>query len=190
MIALNDKPAYPSDQADKVLVRMPDGMRDRLKDAAKANNRTMNAEIVARLESTFQGFLDKDLTFKMLNDEIERLTHELRSIRSAASPIMAKIGDTVEMQIQHIMEMRGLSFEDALLLLTTRGMTFEDPTPALVLQVAKGTTLAEARALMSTANAFAPAASHVFYEQADVEKTRLLTSEADKAEFLKNPSDH
>ncbi len=52
---MNDKTAFPSDTADKVLVRMPDGMRDNLKAAAKANNRTMNAEIVARLQETFDG---------------------------------------------------------------------------------------------------------------------------------------
>ena len=49
---MEEKQAYPSDQADKVLVRMPDGMRDRLKHAAKTNNRTMNAEIVARLAAS------------------------------------------------------------------------------------------------------------------------------------------
>ncbi|WBM43475.1 Arc family DNA-binding protein [Comamonas aquatica] len=48
-----EKNLYPSDQADKVLVRMPDGMRDRLKEVAKSNNRTLNAEIVARLEESF-----------------------------------------------------------------------------------------------------------------------------------------
>ncbi|MFC4927861.1 Arc family DNA-binding protein [Delftia deserti] len=48
-----EEPGYPSDKADKVLVRMPDGMRDRIKVAAKASNRTMNAEIVARLEESF-----------------------------------------------------------------------------------------------------------------------------------------
>lgn len=50
---MSEKPAYPSDTADKVLVRMPDGMREQLKAAAKANNRTMNAEIVARLQASF-----------------------------------------------------------------------------------------------------------------------------------------
>lgn len=35
-------------------VRLPDGMRDRIAEAAKANNRSMNAEIVARLEASFQ----------------------------------------------------------------------------------------------------------------------------------------
>lgn len=48
-----DKTAFPSDTADKVLVRMPDGMRDQLKAAAKASNRTMNAEIIARLQASF-----------------------------------------------------------------------------------------------------------------------------------------
>lgn len=39
---------------DKVIVRLPDGMRDYLKDEAAKNNRSMNAEIVARLEQTIK----------------------------------------------------------------------------------------------------------------------------------------
>lgn len=39
--------------ANKYIVRFPDGMRDQIAEAAKANNRTMNAEIVARLEKSF-----------------------------------------------------------------------------------------------------------------------------------------
>lgn len=42
-----------SRHADKYIVRFPDGMRDRLKAEAKANNRTLNAEIVARLQESF-----------------------------------------------------------------------------------------------------------------------------------------
>lgn len=38
---------------DKVIVRLPDGMRDRIKAAADANNRSMNAEIVATLEAAY-----------------------------------------------------------------------------------------------------------------------------------------
>lgn len=38
--------------SDRYIIRMPDGMRDRLKAAAAANNRSLNAEIVARLERT------------------------------------------------------------------------------------------------------------------------------------------
>ena len=43
----------PSDEADKYIVRLPEGMRERIKAAAEANNRTMNAEIVARLQASF-----------------------------------------------------------------------------------------------------------------------------------------
>lgn len=39
--------------SDKFMLRFPDGMRDRIAEAAKSNNRSMNAEIVARLEGSF-----------------------------------------------------------------------------------------------------------------------------------------
>ncbi|MBR8344243.1 Arc family DNA-binding protein [Burkholderia ambifaria] len=42
----------PSRTADQFVVRFPDGMRDRIAEEAKANNRSMNAEIVARLEAS------------------------------------------------------------------------------------------------------------------------------------------
>lgn len=42
--------AYPSQQQDKFVLRLPDGMRDRIKAAAAENNRSMNAEIVSALE--------------------------------------------------------------------------------------------------------------------------------------------
>lgn len=40
----------PNDELDKFLLRMPDGLRERLKATAEENNRSMNAEIVGRLE--------------------------------------------------------------------------------------------------------------------------------------------
>ena len=45
---------YPSEQADKFLVRFPAGMRARIAEAAKANGRSMNAEIVQRLDASFE----------------------------------------------------------------------------------------------------------------------------------------
>lgn len=44
----------PSRELDKVIVRLPDGMRDALKAAAAVNNRSMNAEIVARLQDSME----------------------------------------------------------------------------------------------------------------------------------------
>lgn len=43
----------PSKQLDQFVVRLPDGMRDRIKAAAEANNRSMNAEIIATLEEKY-----------------------------------------------------------------------------------------------------------------------------------------
>lgn len=43
----------PSRTAEQFVVRFPDGMRDRIAEAAKAAGRSMNAEIVARLDSSF-----------------------------------------------------------------------------------------------------------------------------------------
>lgn len=47
------KEPYPSETADRYIVRFPDGMRERLKQAAADNNRSMNAEIISRLEASF-----------------------------------------------------------------------------------------------------------------------------------------
>ena len=38
---------------DKFVVRLPDGMRERVKAAAELNKRSMNAEIVATLEEAY-----------------------------------------------------------------------------------------------------------------------------------------
>lgn len=47
------KAPAPSDIADKFMLRMPDGLRDRIAYAAKANNRSMNSEIVTTLEEKY-----------------------------------------------------------------------------------------------------------------------------------------
>lgn len=52
--------AYPSQTQDRYIVRFPDGMRDKIQEEAKANNRSMNAEIVARLERSFEPVLQHD----------------------------------------------------------------------------------------------------------------------------------
>lgn len=38
--------------SDAFMLRFPEGMRDRIKEAAAENNRSMNAEIIARLEKS------------------------------------------------------------------------------------------------------------------------------------------
>lgn len=43
----------PGRGSDQFPLRLPDGMRDRIKAAAEANNRSMNAEILATLEEAY-----------------------------------------------------------------------------------------------------------------------------------------
>lgn len=45
----------PHQPEDKYIIRFPDGMRPSIAEAARANNRSMNAEIVARLQASFEG---------------------------------------------------------------------------------------------------------------------------------------
>lgn len=44
-----------SRDSDKFMLRLPDGMRDQLKASAANSGRSMNTEIVARLEQSFDG---------------------------------------------------------------------------------------------------------------------------------------
>ena len=44
----------PSPDKDRFIVRLPDGMRDQISAAARANDRTMTAEIVTRLRMSFE----------------------------------------------------------------------------------------------------------------------------------------
>lgn len=47
------KKPYPSEIQDRYIVRFPEGMRDRIAAIAKENGRSMNAEIIARIERSF-----------------------------------------------------------------------------------------------------------------------------------------
>lgn len=54
-----EKKSPPSRTAEQFIVRFPDGMRDEIAAAAKRHGRSMNAEIVARLEKSFNPMADE-----------------------------------------------------------------------------------------------------------------------------------
>lgn len=74
----------PQDQ-DKYIVRFPAGMRDRIRDEADRNSRSMNAEIIHRLETTLE--MDAyDPSENVGEDQvIVRLTPELAEAISKAA---------------------------------------------------------------------------------------------------------
>jgi len=44
---------YPSDLAERFMIRMPDGLRDKIRAVAEKNRRSMNAEIILQLERAY-----------------------------------------------------------------------------------------------------------------------------------------
>ena len=75
---------YPSHRQQRFIVRLPDGMRDRVAEAAKRNNRSMNAEVVSRLERSFETPPDEaDVRSELAAARLLRMTpkgdpHEVR----------------------------------------------------------------------------------------------------------------
>lgn len=63
------------------MLRLPDGMRDRLKAAAADNNRSMNAEIIARLEASFVPALTHEQALTQLQPLLEALLDSTRKSR-------------------------------------------------------------------------------------------------------------
>lgn len=55
MIQNTNLTKFASRTADKFVVRLPDGMRSRIEEVAKGNYRSMNSEIITRLEQSLDG---------------------------------------------------------------------------------------------------------------------------------------
>ncbi len=73
------KRLFPSDKQDQYMIRFPDGMRDRLKDEAAKNGRSLNAEIIARLERTLEPDQNIHPAALAVTEEIvERVVRKIR----------------------------------------------------------------------------------------------------------------
>ncbi|MGU3496325.1 Arc family DNA-binding protein [Xanthobacteraceae bacterium A53D] len=59
----------PVREHEKFILRMPEGMRDRIAREAKNNGRSMNAELIARIEKTFED----DTAFSKLLDRVDEI---------------------------------------------------------------------------------------------------------------------
>ncbi len=98
---------FPSDEADKYVIRFPSGMRDALKAAAESSNRSMNAEIVGRLQQSFEPRAST-------NDDVLYLVSKFRQ-------------ELAESQLDtHIVWMM---LNEAALMLTAFGQTLQQTAP-------------------------------------------------------------
>ncbi len=70
---------YSSRTADKFVVRLPDGMRERIADVARNHHRSMNSEIIARLEQSLlqEDALGEDLSLRLDSPELSLHEREL-----------------------------------------------------------------------------------------------------------------
>lgn len=75
------RPKYPSDEVDKTMLRFPPGLMSRIKEAAAANNRSMNAEIIDRLQRTVS---EDEAEGKFEPEYLERLFLEHQAAQQAA----------------------------------------------------------------------------------------------------------
>lgn len=150
---------------DKYIVRFPEGMRDQLKAEAKRNNRTLNAEIVARLEGS-------------LNPQAEQNTAQ-EDLQSA-------------LKAQVMVSNAGLQLTSAAVRLLA--LELPDAINAKAFSIIKETLAAGIKAVPADADpltdeAFDAVSTAVESLEATVRKLRALKLAHSLKPALKNPSD-
>ena len=70
---------YSSRTADKFVVRLPDGMRERIAEVARNHHRSMNSEIIARVEQSLiqEGALGDEPSLRLDSPELSLNEREL-----------------------------------------------------------------------------------------------------------------
>lgn len=61
---------FPSSVQDRYIVRFPDGMRERIKQVAKANGQSLNAAIVVALEAAYPAPPEADPYVAMIEEAV------------------------------------------------------------------------------------------------------------------------
>ena len=82
-----------SRDADKFVVRLPDGMRERISEVSRSNHRSMNSEIIKRLERTLQedamGILNVEHV-EQLSKRCKELEERLEAMQNEPSASLLK----------------------------------------------------------------------------------------------------
>lgn len=71
--------------SDKFMLRFPEGMRERIAEVAKANGRSMNSEIVSRLEQSFQ--FESSGSLLAVQPSAEALDARLKQLSEAVAEV-------------------------------------------------------------------------------------------------------
>ncbi|THJ30937.1 Arc family DNA-binding protein [Lampropedia aestuarii] len=155
-------PSYP--------LRMEEELREKIAAAAKASGRSMNAEIVARLEAAFR---TNDLQ-KINEESFAALAKELAEIRGSLPENMIQKNEAISHLVHEGMVSTGLGFNDALFLLASKGLASLNNAPVVIIQTARGATAGEVRDLIMEVNKNAEDDAHVFYLTGDIKETKAM----------------
>lgn len=120
----------------RTALRVPPDLHAQIHGAAKENNRTFNAEIVARLEQSF----------------------------SPETSQPASFGYAVNQMLEWTMEKEKIDLGEALERLVAKGYSNDNSLPVLIFYAAPGMTAAEIRDALKEAELVTPPNSAVFFE--------------------------
>lgn len=124
----------PSRTAEQFVVRFPDGMRDKIAELAKKNNRSMNAEIVQRLEWALSILSAPEV--KAINPDLS-----------------GDIPWGMRQDISELANKAGVPFEEMLARIFTAGLNPSAPQ-VLYMPILPGATMQDLRATMEIAKDF------------------------------------
>ncbi|MBX4920960.1 Arc family DNA-binding protein [Rhizobium bangladeshense] len=87
----------PSRLLDKIIIRVPEGMRDRIRRVADSNNRSVNAELLVLLDRTYPDVTKLDEHLQDIAEIVAKLPAENRTDawRSVFERLEALRNDTV-----------------------------------------------------------------------------------------------
>jgi plasmid stability protein len=110
---MNEDSRYPSEEAERFQIRLPDGFRDQIRIAAEANHRSMNAEIIARLMSTFHSS-EEDSSMKTGRDSDQFRVRFPDGMRDRIKARAESSGRTMQAEIVVMLEavLSGAARED------------------------------------------------------------------------------
>ena len=91
-MATKKKSAQSIHDRDRIIVRLPDGMRDKLSELAEANGRSMTSEVVAAIEKHLARGSDIEFLEKKL-DELWSHVSELSDRVGSPSHLPRSMGD-------------------------------------------------------------------------------------------------
>jgi hypothetical protein len=103
---------YPSRKMDQFVVRFPDGMRERIRAAAEANNRSMNAEIVATLEEKYPAPTLEAVSFADIYPLMDKIAsgaddEEQESLLKIANQQLASMNSPIRLNISRVPDQDG-----------------------------------------------------------------------------------